>query len=1127
MAKRKQIGSHYDFPDSDDENLHGQTLRPGNTENMLRQSTQIEADGSLQHGARIVPVPASPTKRARDAADVRQLFEDDFVHPDAEPVSAADRNPVYEQPGGLDSDDEEGGRALRDSDDPLAQWVKESRADFLELLLLLEGRADHRSYSICASCSVGKSEYRCNDCMSGGEMVCKECLFTQHARHPLHRVQFWNGMYFEKKSLAELGMRVQLGHWVGRHICLLPERAPADDFVIIDEHAVHEVLLDFCGCGKGGSHTKQLMLARLYPATVAAPRTAATFNVMDRFELLAFESKCSAYEFYHSLARGSDNTGLKPPPDRYHEFRRMTREWNNLDMLKKAGCGHNPNGIEGTAPGGCGLLCPACPQPNKNLDDGWQNAAEEKQFLYALFLALDANFRLKRKDVSTEEKDPGLGDGLSFYGEVTRYMAHVREHWDEPQERSTCVSHDAVDKPDREARGTASSGIGAVDCTRHNLKRPLAVGDLQLGERYINMDYMFFQSIAGTELLRFVVSYDIACQWHLNIWKRMQTYTPELRMREDDKRIFVTFLVPKFHLPAHIESCNLLYSFNLTRDVGQTDGEAPERGWANINPLAGSTKEMGPGACRDCLNEHFNDWNWKKIIAFGRGMLRKTRKAVPEMVATKVALDDMEQSLRDARAEGEAEAVAEWTKMMDLWEKDAKKPNPFETMEKDDHLAKVRRELAEEAAKRVEGKEEDEGDVVDEMHVTEMIAMGLQLEEHQRTLGFDMADMGQHPTDDQRRGMVERTSKLRRKIESWMTQQERFIPRCKWLRRWEHQARVRAARTKPWPGVKVQDIKLWLPSAMLKHTRGRHRSDVTPEVQKFEYRLRVGEANEALHDIRRHLLVRTHLYKYKDKHLRGVRDNMRSKQKIEALEDRIRRAAAQYRTARLALLLLGKALGEHDWERTLKELKDEDIRARPRSTFSDPERQRGVRGSSAAIKRRKIGRKKRVVRPLSWIWISQTKAQKDGEPQAMNEALRIEWAKARARRLRWCEEVDLLEEEMRRILKFLTWWAGWWTGLIGQREWMGPIDKRKPLDDAQREGETAYAARQAALRIALCESFADKWSSLPDLIRRGRAGEDVSDVVDEWEDVDEDSDVEDEPIAETGVHPVKSTYVDV
>ena len=116
------------------------------------------------------------------------------------------------------------------------------------------------------------------------------------------------------------------------------------------------------------------------------------------------------------------------------------------------------------------------------------------------------------------------------------------------------------------------------------------------------MDYMFFYSIAGTELLRFFVSYDIACQWHINIWGRLHKYQ-DATLNFGRGRFF-TFLVPKFHLPAHIEECNLKFSFNLTRDVGQTDGEAPERGWADANPLARSTKEMGPGFRRDTLDDH-------------------------------------------------------------------------------------------------------------------------------------------------------------------------------------------------------------------------------------------------------------------------------------------------------------------------------------------------------------------------------------------------------------------------------------------------------------------------------------------------------------------------------------------
>ncbi len=79
----------------------------------------------------------------------------------------------------------------------------------------------------------------------------------------------------------------------------------------------------------------------------------------------------------------------------------------------------------------------------------------------------------------------------------------------------------------------------------------------------------------------------------------------------------ITFLVPKFHLMAHIEKCQRTHSFNKTLGVGQTDGEAPECTWAASNLVASSTKEMGPGSRRDTLDDHFNDHNWRKVIMFG------------------------------------------------------------------------------------------------------------------------------------------------------------------------------------------------------------------------------------------------------------------------------------------------------------------------------------------------------------------------------------------------------------------------------------------------------------------------------------------------------------------------------
>lgn len=114
-----------------------------------------------------------------------------------------------------------------------------------------------------------------------------------------------------------------------------------------------------------------------------------------------------------------------------------------------------------------------------------------------------------------------------------------------------------------------------------------------------------------------MLSYDIACQWHKNIWDRMANVIPK-SIRLDKIVKHTTFLVPKFHLPAHIAECNLNFSFNHAKHVGRTDGEAPERGWSRTNALATSTREMGPGFRRDTLDDHFNDWNWKKVTGMGK-----------------------------------------------------------------------------------------------------------------------------------------------------------------------------------------------------------------------------------------------------------------------------------------------------------------------------------------------------------------------------------------------------------------------------------------------------------------------------------------------------------------------------
>jgi hypothetical protein len=205
---------------------------------------------------------------------------------------------------------------------------------------------------------------------------------------------------------------------------------------------------------------------------------------------------------------------------------------------------------------------------------------------------------------------------------------------------------------------------------------------------YVNIDYLFFCALQGSKIKSLVISYDIACQWSKNIWKRMEEI-PEC-LRFDPATRTITFLVPKFHLPAHILACHIAYSFNLTPNVGRTDGEGVERGWASLNPLANSTKEMGPGSRRDTIDDHFSDSNWKKFVGLGtshlyvifivcsdvsyhilgRSLMRKVVEAGECVGDFVLAHQAFEEALRP-------EDVAKWTNEMEAWEADQTKPNPF------------------------------------------------------------------------------------------------------------------------------------------------------------------------------------------------------------------------------------------------------------------------------------------------------------------------------------------------------------------------------------------------------------------------------------------------------------------
>ncbi|KAG1788775.1 uncharacterized protein HD556DRAFT_1433970 [Suillus plorans] len=752
-------------------------------------------------------------------------------------------------------------------------------------LIRLDGCGEYAS-GICRGCHA-HAQFQCLDC-DDLQLYCCECTVTNHVRSPTHQIQEWIGKFFQGMSLKMFGLQVQLGHPASQNYT----------------NRIHEVGLDFCGCETSNTHIRQLLCHGWFPSTLIDPRTAATFQLLRHFQILSFESKASTYEFYHSLVHLTDNTGLTKPKDHYNTF----------------------IGVEGTLQGKCVVICLACPQPGINLPNGWEHATKDKQWLYTTFVTIDVNFCLKRCNVSTDHANPSLSKGWSYFVEEADYKSYLAEHLGEAQEKSTCSSHNAVNMVDTKlSQGLAATGVGMVNYTHHNIKRGNGVGDLQKGEKYINMDYLFFS---------------------------MLNYVSKI----------IHFFIPKFHLPAHIAKCQSIFSFNFTCFIGRTDGEAQ--------------KEVG--CHRDTLDDHFGDWNWKKVVGLGALLLNKMKDALVERAEHQAAFDEFDAVIS-------IEHHATWLSEMEVWEQnpnDTMIPNPLETKAITITQAGAQLRLA-----KLEAHKLEHGVDVSlhpEVSPSVLIVSGLDLEEEQRHLKSLVKSMGVHIMDTQWGSLVRMWNLLCHKIETWGHVQVLYMP---------------------------------------------------AHLQNNEWELRYAQAHDALEELRQCLHIHCSLLTFKC-------TNMRAQNALTCIHGWRTACIKCYRSAWTALKFLAMLLKKMDWKGRLHELADEHIKPLV-DLFGVWEGRRQV----------------------SWIWMMEG-IDCNGQ-DCDDDGVHIKWCKSRARALQWTEEVELLTEEMERVIWFFHWDAQCWEEQRSQFTGESP---------AHTEGLQAYAARQADIRHRLAGHFCVLWA---------------------------------------------------
>ncbi|KAL0566702.1 hypothetical protein V5O48_015298, partial [Marasmius crinis-equi] len=431
------------------------------------------------------------------------------------------------------------------SDNPFYQ-LKEEAPEMLKEIMRMESRGGSH---VCAGHCSGKnaSKYRCRDCDGHTHsMFCQECMVDRHKDRPYDKIEEWNGSYFQKTSLRDLGMSIQLCHPAGEK-CKFP-RAAKTGFVVMDIDFVQRVDLYYCG----------------------------------------------------SVEAATDVAGINDTPTgRYDELTRVLRMFRCLRMLKRGGIGNSLDPDLVNIPSGTLVVkCPACPRPEVNLPENWLEVVKEKQFLFYKFISVDACFRLKRQAVSSETKDPGQLTRKAYHVEQADYQKQMALMKDVPEEKVDphCTGHGlaAIEQAyTKFQKGYSTTGCILCLRARHEIVEPNGIADLDVGEKFWHMDWAISASQMHSDpLLTRILSYDICCQYHVHFFERL-TQVPE-HIRIEIHIGHWRFVVPKLHIKGHGQDCQEEFAFHILPGAGQTDGEGIERQWASLGPIGTNTKEMGP-----------------------------------------------------------------------------------------------------------------------------------------------------------------------------------------------------------------------------------------------------------------------------------------------------------------------------------------------------------------------------------------------------------------------------------------------------------------------------------------------------------------------------------------------------
>lgn len=123
---------------------------------------------------------------------------------------------------------------------------------------------------------------------------------------------------------------------------------------------------------------------------------------------------------------------------------------------------------------------------------------------------------------------------------------------------------------------------------------------LCIADRFINMDYVYASVLQHFPNVDRMSIYDIACQWAIHLEERMAEMPEDVRMKVSAFRVKVSafkelrYVIGKLHWHGHKQEDHSRFSLNYILGSNHTDGEGIKWRWWDIQPIANSTKLIGP-----------------------------------------------------------------------------------------------------------------------------------------------------------------------------------------------------------------------------------------------------------------------------------------------------------------------------------------------------------------------------------------------------------------------------------------------------------------------------------------------------------------------------------------------------